>query len=96
LSRASGNVSEQDIRNYLVNVKQGLEKENDSELFSDPTRSWNADETMMHLAKVNKRVIVEKGKKSVNQVIGDAKEGEIKFQKLIISLNLTNASQELQ
>lgn len=71
LSRASANVSKQDIINFIENFKLQLEDmlgENLQTLLKDPSAWGNCDETGFELNPVPPKVLAKKGAKNVYRV----------------------------
>lgn len=74
VSRASGNVSEQDIQKWFHDIKEVLIEENAADALEDPDRVGNADETNFKLCPSKSLVLAEKGSKDVYEIgHGDAK-----------------------
>ena len=68
ISRASANVSSNDILNYIVGVQSYLEKIGKLHLLDDPTAWGNSDETGIDLNPVPSQVLAQKGGKNVYRV----------------------------
>jgi transposase-like protein len=68
VSRASANVSANDIVSYIQGVRNYLEKKNLLHLLDDPTAWGNSDETGIDLNPVPRTVLAAKGAKNVYRV----------------------------
>lgn len=68
VSRASANVSATDIVNYIVGIRNYLEKIGKLHLLDDPTAWGNSDETGIDLNPVPRTVLAAKGGKNVYRV----------------------------
>ncbi|KAG5895399.1 hypothetical protein JTB14_018753 [Gonioctena quinquepunctata] len=72
-SRAS--ISEQKIRQWFSNIGKHFEQNNLMDIFNDPSRVYNCDETAFFLSPKENKVIVKKGEKAVfNFINNDGKE----------------------
>ena len=76
LSKASANLTQDDIEGWFATVSSHvLKHENLVEAISDPSRVFNADETMMKLNSSADTVLAPKGMKNVFSINKDDKAG---------------------
>ncbi|KAE8738997.1 hypothetical protein FOCC_FOCC015512 [Frankliniella occidentalis] len=68
ITRAAGNVSEQDIRKWFEEIRVILEEEGALEALKDPDRVGNGDESNFRLCPNKSFVLAEKGAKDVYEV----------------------------
>lgn len=72
---ASANVGEKDIRKWFSDIHKYVDDNNLSDIFNDPARLFNGDETGFSLCPKTKNVLAPKGYKDVYEVaIGNPKE----------------------
>lgn len=75
LSARRAEVSEKNLRNWFAEVKSFMDENNLLEVFEDPRRIFNCDETAFFLSPKDNRVLARKGQKTVHTVINsDEKE----------------------
>lgn len=75
LTRASGNITEKDIRAWFDRTQAELEDENIAELLLDPMKVFNADESFFLLHPSHNEVIVGKEMKHAFELAKDEKSG---------------------
>lgn len=73
VSSASANVSENDIRGWFKQIDDYLKNKGLQDIFLDPSRIFNSDETGFQLCAQNKKVLAARGSKNVYQVEGNSK-----------------------
>lgn len=75
LISSRANVTEAQVRSWFSEVKTYLQGKNLLDVFNDPRRIFNADETAFFLCPKGKKVLARKGEKAVYQQTGnDEKE----------------------
>lgn len=65
LTRASANVSENNLRNWFKNVESFLENKGNIDLLQQPSRIFNIDESGFQLNPKPKKVLAKRGQKNV-------------------------------
>lgn len=75
LSKARNSITEAHIRRWFTEVATFFKEENLCEVFNDPSRIYNCDETALYLSPKENKVLVRKGEKAVYTFISnDEKE----------------------
>ncbi|XP_030767168.1 uncharacterized protein LOC115890944, partial [Sitophilus oryzae] len=68
VTAASANVSENDIRRWFTQIEEFLQEKNLMDVFQDPDRIMNADETCFFLCPKNTKVLAPKGARNVYEM----------------------------
>lgn len=75
LTTARGNITEEQIRRWFLEVKSYMEEKNLLDVFENPKRIFNTDETAFYLCPTGKTVLARKGEKTIHSISGnDEKE----------------------
>lgn len=75
LTLARASVSEENLRRWFGEITDYINEHNYGNIFKDPKRVFNADETAFFLMPKGKKVLVQKGSKTVyNRIANDEKE----------------------
>lgn len=68
VTAASSCVSENDIKNWFINIEEVLKEENALDVLQDPDRIFNGDETNFLLCPKGSKVLAPRGSKNVYEV----------------------------
>lgn len=75
VTQASSRVSENDIRNWFIQINTYVSNNNLGDILNDPKRIYNGDETNFQLCPKNSKVLAPKGAKNVYEVdVGQSKQ----------------------
>lgn len=75
LTKARANVTEDKLRAWFAEIEEYIQTNDLKEIWSDPKRVYNCDETAFFLSPKGEKVIVRKGEKAIYSVINnDEKE----------------------